>query len=438
MLSRLSKADIARWCQPFKQMHLSMEKQTEIERWMSGCGPATSSFTQFDYLRALLCQNDTRKVDYRSREHYLYKNMSQQVNSSAAGVTGSAAELTPPNTPEGPTGLDEEDIIFLDDLSPPRPPTAQICSTPPQKRPRKTPLTPRNWVDDGDTRIDDVISISSTESDSDLKVISPESLKRAANFSPVSGEVAVKQRRIEALRPSVLLFRCHLCFKEITCENGANVYIKEHFAACHNVYNIDLIEHTDASGQKVVSIVEVQMQQNLLPASSVRDAAKCAGKTFYSQSIPNKTKPAASKPAKPSLQAAKHAKQKVNQAKSAGKKVTSTKVTSTKVAKPQPKAKAQSKNVTSKVNGTKKVSSQVRHTVCTNKSNNKAASKKATTKTIKPQLKGRTLGKTQTKQQSSTKPAATRAVPKPKVSQRVLAINKGVLKVKIQGKMARK
>ena len=456
MVERLSEADITRWGSSSKQM--SRQKHADVQRWVSGCDSSSSaSFGQFDYLRSLLTRDTVPRVDHRSKEHYVYQTMRQNiggargVSGGARGVSGgarmasgarvasSAADLTPPHTPEALPGLDDDDVIMLDDMSSPHapPPT---CPTTPQKQPRKTPLTPRKWVDDGDTRLDDVISISSTESDSELKVISPECLKRAANFSPAGGELPVKHRRIEALRPAALLFRCHLCYQEITCHDGANIYIKQHFAASHNVYNIDLIEHLDAVGQKVVSIVEVPIPSAVQVASppttlkvdptpqpratQFKSAAGKVTKTAPTKTVASKTsKPTVLKAAnKPGSNAVKSSKQKAEQVKPV---VAARKVASTKANKPQPKAKVQAK----KAAGAKSLHLQ-------NKSTSKTIANNTATATSKSQPKG-SAKKLQTVQSNNSKSPVAKNGSKSKIVKRASSASTKtgcLLKVKLKVK----
>ena len=70
-----------------------------------------------------------------------------------------------------------------------------------------------------------------------------------------------KRRKVEQPAAPSLLFKCHLCGEELTCSGSFARYVEQHFADRHNVHTIQLIEHIDQNGQKVVSIVEKQRQQ---------------------------------------------------------------------------------------------------------------------------------------------------------------------------------
>lgn len=142
----------------------------------------------------------------------------------------SAGSLTPPSTPEQL----QQDML-----------TALLAS-----HQRSSQVAQPICIDDSD---DDVVSISSDDSNENVGRKRKKAAAAASNNLP-----AAKRLRSETspTPPPMLLFKCHLCLAEITCQDNFSAYIKAHFQQQHKVYNINLIEHTDSNGLKVVSIVE--------------------------------------------------------------------------------------------------------------------------------------------------------------------------------------
>lgn len=111
-----------------------------------------------------------------------------------------------------------------------------------------------------------------------------------------------KRQKVESkqkIEPT-LLFKCHLCHNELTCQGNFAGYIENHFRQSHKVYNIQLIEHTDNKGQKIVSIVE-KTEKRKTKNSSVRKTtspgnnnvtqrSKVNLRDSVSQKKPNKTR----------------------------------------------------------------------------------------------------------------------------------------------------
>ena len=124
--------------------------------------------------------------------------------------------------------------------------TAEYLRSLPSAVPRKRPE-------------DDVISISSTESESEPMSPRAPPSKRPLPEDRNNNMAAAKRPRLSGGSgggTQVVLFRCHLCHQEITCKLGQTSFIEKHFAEEHAVNNIHLLEHTDSNNQKVVTIVE--------------------------------------------------------------------------------------------------------------------------------------------------------------------------------------
>lgn len=106
---------------------------------------------------------------------------------------------------------------------------------------------------------DDVISISSTESDSEQVPPLAPAKRPLAEDSSSNSPPKKRQRTSSGAASSntqIILFRCHLCQAEITCSLGQTDFIQKHFSDQHSVNNIHLLEHVDSNNQKVVTIVE--------------------------------------------------------------------------------------------------------------------------------------------------------------------------------------
>ena len=97
-----------------------------------------------------------------------------------------------------------------------------------------------------------------------------------------------KYQKTEASRKGspTLLFKCHLCHTELTCYGSFSNYIEKHFSDKHNVNNIQLVEHLDSRGQKVVSIVEKAVKK--APVTS--DKTKLTSKKPQSNTALNNAK----------------------------------------------------------------------------------------------------------------------------------------------------
>jgi len=126
--------------------------------------------------------------------------------------------------------------------------------------PSHTAASPRNVHR---PRTEDVISISSSDEE---EVLPPAPLSKKRKHTGDNRRTPKKARGESGKLPSALLFRCHMCHVEITCKQNAAQTIKAHFVNIHGVTNIDLVEHNDDKGQKVVSIVEVSVPK-LNPAT---------------------------------------------------------------------------------------------------------------------------------------------------------------------------
>ena len=181
-----------------------------------------------------------------------------------------------PNRPK--TTLSPQSSVLQSLLSRPlsQPPLAVRANSPPQRllqqggsglgRYRMGPksfLQDRRLQQEKHSQEDDCISISSDESSGYERT-----KKRAA--SPSSSQGPTKRPRTEEApraQPAALLFRCHLCNAALTCKQNARQVIQGHFANLHKVFNIDLIEHEDARGNKVMSIVEVNSPMSSSPGS---------------------------------------------------------------------------------------------------------------------------------------------------------------------------
>ena len=172
-------------------------------------------------------------------------------------IRGNSLDVASSKSSDGSSDRSEldDEIIILDELEPTTVKQTENVVTPSSHRQRrKSPVIPRRWIDDGDSKFDDVISISSSDSEDDLKVVSSSISKDLATARATTSRINQKTKQL--LHPSALLFKCHICSEEIICAENANIFIKQHFADCHDVHNIELVEHLDASGQKVFSIID--------------------------------------------------------------------------------------------------------------------------------------------------------------------------------------
>ena len=55
---------------------------------------------------------------------------------------------------------------------------------------------------------------------------------------------------------SSILFRCRLCDEALVGSNSMTGYVGEHYSKMHGVYDIQLVQHLDANGHRVVTVVQ--------------------------------------------------------------------------------------------------------------------------------------------------------------------------------------
>ena len=109
---------------------------------------------------------------------------------------------------------------------------------------------------------DDNLSVSSSEHDSSQPVRKIRGVKRSNSSSRDSRPAKYTHKdacRVVPDSPTVpvLLFKCHVCCREIACQGKQfKEFIVDHFANEHNLYGIHLVEQKTKNGELIVSIVQ--------------------------------------------------------------------------------------------------------------------------------------------------------------------------------------